>query len=1127
MSIFRDTFKTEIATQLEKRQEAMMGANRTPEVIQYLHSRNSWIRMSSSVNVNGTNDLAKQYILLGGTLNNGALRSGVGGQDKAYSNFTPSGKLYGQINGNPATAGAAGLRPMPGITSIDVKSKSAYGSLREVVVNFQCWNIQQLEDLEILYMRPGYTVLIEWGWYPYLNNSGKLETTPPSFFDIINKGATNRQDLFKELYNKGIASGGNYEAMFGYIKNYQWSARPDGGYDCQATVISTGEIIESLKVNYVLPNLTKLNTTSSGEGFLNPEFSNQGKTPSNSYKQYYEKNILAGMWAELYDKLNVFNNSATLNSTSVLINKNRIISGSFPGLSTINTSNSETIVKDGIQCYITLEATFDILNNYVIAKSGLSSVVSLSLYSEDPSGTSSRPPEQLLCLAHPLQVSVDPTVCLIKSPLWYGQGGILSAASGASAPTAQLSQTLTNDIQNAINDYNSFFSNGNRALNNLVKALKQIPSNDFVLYGTVENLIKQKTNKSLQDILNDILGPGIISRGTTKNQYDPIISELKRILSPSNVTLDDRSETQAQTGITTFYFNKVTINITQSAATTSAIALTTGVSKAFSSLQFLKNLPQEFFIDGTGEKELGIIKNIWVNLDFLYKLSLDANIESQDKQEKNNINLYKYLKSMISAIQVSIGNINNFEIHVDPIDNKARIIDVNYTGDKTSQPSLFQLEVQNTKSVVRSYSLQSQIFPEQSSMIAISSQAKGGVLGMQNNTMIDFNKNLTDRILPQKDFAIANQDPSINGSSTALASNLGGIIYLFSNLATPVNTNSTNNSSVSGNAATVDLNTLCNQAKNNLKDLIAYFQTITSSNSANRNIIPIKFSFEMDGIGGLVIGHLFKINEDILPNGYKGNNVGVKLAQTITGIGHTVSNSDWVTKIDALNIVLDGPDPNKTKFLSLDLTALIEESIKNSFLTANNNTGGGGGNTSCAGIDKTNRSGKWKNLPVIPYQQTSVNTADVANYLKSKGNSIDSSVKRATYAIFIIESGNGKKGINNNYIGLQTDGGGFISTDANFVKGSTTLLDSGGNCRAFATYNTWQECIDHLIEVMKSRKQGSLSGRQIVPTNPDDSNYFGTGYASNWVGLFNSDPRYVDATNTAKSIYVLAKTLGL
>ena len=1117
MSIFRDTFKTEIATQLEKRQEAMMGANRTPEVIQYLNSRNSWIRMSSSVNVNGTNNLAKQYILLGGTLDNGKLRSGVGGQDKAYSNLSPSGKPYGQIDGKPATAGAAGLRPMPGITSIDVKSKSAYGSLREVVINFQCWNIQQLEDLEVLYMRPGYTVLIEWGWYPYLNNSGKLETTPPDFFDIINKGATNRQDLFKTLYDKGIKSGGNYEAMFGYIKNYQWSARPDGGYDCQATVISTGEIIESLKVNYVLPDLVKLNTTSSGEGFLNPEFVNQGKTPSNEYKQHYEKNILAGIWAELYDKLNQFKNSTSLNSTSTLVNNHYVISSSFPGLLTINTSNSETIVKDEIQCYVTLEAVFDILNKYVIAKSGLGSAVSLSLYSEDYAGSS----EQLLCLAHPLQISVDPTVCLIKSPLWYGQGGILSAAASGSNPVVAKTNAIITEIKAAV-----ALGRTGGGIQAFETALNKI--NDVAEFAIINNQI------NIQDILTDRgkLGKAILgSNSTTLGSYAGIINKLSSltVLDTTKSPNPTKSTSNAGGGTTDYFLDQVFIAVPSSPAITSAVALTTGVSKAFSSLQFLKNLTQEFFVDGTGEKELGIIKNIWVNLNFLYKLSLDANIESQDKQEKNNINLYKYLKSMISTIQASIGNINNFEIHVDPVDSKARIIDINYTGDKTSQPSLFQLEVQNTKSVVRSYSLQSQIFPEQSSMIAISSQAKGGILGMQNNTMIDFNKNLTDRILPQKDFAIANQDLSINNGSTALASNLGGIIFLFSNLATPVNTNtSTNNNATSGNTATVDLNTLFSRAKNNLKDLIAYFQSITSS-SSNRNIIPVKFSFEMDGIGGLVIGHLFKINDDVLPKGYKGgaNGIGSKLAQTVTGIGHTVSNSDWVTKIDALNIVLDGPDPTKTPFRSLNLTLLIEKSIKNSFLTPSNNVGGGGGNTSCAGIDKTNRSGKWKNLPVVPYQQTSISIGDVTNYLKSKGNSIDSSVKRATYAIFAIESENGKKGINNNYIGLQTDGGGFISTDANFVKGSTTILDSGGNCRAFATYNTWQECVEHLIEVMKSRKQGSSSTRQMVPTNPDDSDYFGIGYASNWVGLFNSDPRYVDATNTAKSLYVLAKTLGL
>ena len=43
---------------------------------------------------------------------------------------------------------------------------------------------------------------------------------------------------------------GNYEAMFGYVKNYSWSARMDGGYDCTTEIISLGEVIESMKINY-------------------------------------------------------------------------------------------------------------------------------------------------------------------------------------------------------------------------------------------------------------------------------------------------------------------------------------------------------------------------------------------------------------------------------------------------------------------------------------------------------------------------------------------------------------------------------------------------------------------------------------------------------------------------------------------------------------------------------------------------------------------------------------------------------------------------------------------------------------------------------------------------------------
>jgi hypothetical protein len=242
MSIFKDTLKQEIQNQLKARQEAIL--SRTPAAIQYFNARNSWIRMSSAVDVapskgaEPTNELAKKYILQGGVLLDKALRSGVGTSNEAYSTLSPRG-----------TPNRLGLRPMPGVTGIDVKSLSAYGSLREVEVKFNAWDIKQLEDLELLYMRPGYTVLIEWGWAPYLDNAGGLQSNI-SFYDII-EAKPSKEQVFKDLYNTAAKTySGNYEAMYGYVKNYSWSARPDGGYDCSTTIISIGEVMESLKVNY-------------------------------------------------------------------------------------------------------------------------------------------------------------------------------------------------------------------------------------------------------------------------------------------------------------------------------------------------------------------------------------------------------------------------------------------------------------------------------------------------------------------------------------------------------------------------------------------------------------------------------------------------------------------------------------------------------------------------------------------------------------------------------------------------------------------------------------------------------------------------------------------------------------
>jgi hypothetical protein len=152
-----------------------------------------------------------------------------------------------------ATPDGYGIVPMPGIIDANIRTKSAYGSLREAKVNFVCHNQRQLEVLEMLYMRPGYAILLEWGWSPYVGNDGRLvnefktvENDVSS--DILFSNKITQQDIFNSINKLKKSSYGNYNGLLGYVKNFGFQARPDGGFDCYTELVSVGEVIDNLKV---------------------------------------------------------------------------------------------------------------------------------------------------------------------------------------------------------------------------------------------------------------------------------------------------------------------------------------------------------------------------------------------------------------------------------------------------------------------------------------------------------------------------------------------------------------------------------------------------------------------------------------------------------------------------------------------------------------------------------------------------------------------------------------------------------------------------------------------------------------------------------------------------------------
>lgn len=238
-----------VVKQLEQRATIYGRKTKTIQDIEYMNSRSAWIRMTSSVNVKGSDSLAKNYILGGLVRYNGTTFSQKSGIN--FTGSTPS-TVY---NLSPTT----GVRPGPGITGFSVLCKGRFGTIKEANVTFTVWSVEELNDIEKLYFHPGYSVIVEWGHTVYVDNDGKVNYMPTGltgFKDLFE--SANFQTVTERLNARKRNLQGNYDAFVGYIKNFSWSLRSDGGYDCTVSTVSFGEILDSLTMNmpgrYDTPN---------------------------------------------------------------------------------------------------------------------------------------------------------------------------------------------------------------------------------------------------------------------------------------------------------------------------------------------------------------------------------------------------------------------------------------------------------------------------------------------------------------------------------------------------------------------------------------------------------------------------------------------------------------------------------------------------------------------------------------------------------------------------------------------------------------------------------------------------------------------------------------------------------
>jgi len=242
--------------------------SRSNDEILFLANKMSWVKLTSSVGIlpeknNGNplaiseyykklglnyanaDDLAKNWTLQAGTSKaKGAeidLRYGLG-SDGAYG-----------LGGTEEL----GYRPMPGLTSVTIDTKGTLGSLREANLQFKVWNMNQLNIIEALYFRLGYSMLLEWGhnqFYTNVGNNGGTFTTNTYGIDPF-QGNLRKEKVQQLIAQRSYSLGGNYDGMLGIVTNFLWSFNQTGGYDCTLKLIGLGAIMDSLRINlsYTMP----------------------------------------------------------------------------------------------------------------------------------------------------------------------------------------------------------------------------------------------------------------------------------------------------------------------------------------------------------------------------------------------------------------------------------------------------------------------------------------------------------------------------------------------------------------------------------------------------------------------------------------------------------------------------------------------------------------------------------------------------------------------------------------------------------------------------------------------------------------------------------------------------------
>jgi hypothetical protein len=887
-----ESFAPWVKDQVEARQNLLgrrAGERYTNNELRYMNSKTSFLRLVSGVNINenfspsnttrledlGLSDdflnekLARHFVLEGGTTiisqsasnpsGNPQFRSGLAKSLNATDTSLNSMGVYGL-----ASSEEYGYSPMPGLIDAEIKSLNR-GSLKEATVKIKCWNPRQFDIIDTLFIKLKYGMLLEWGHSIYVDNNGEVQNNNFSLAEEFLSAqptagveATNsdQQAIYRSIEKYREESNGNYDAILAYVKNFNWTLNPDNSYDIELSLISIGDVIESLKVDVTLKNNYNIEIAGYDE--------EDQKEAESTLIKHANRSLLDKIFGGIYQttefiddvtagskKLGTVVKRGTgeaqqikIDTISDIINdsKNKFFT-SFPkalkdGLSTLlpqlhldtslSKSQQKAIVKaferiaspevvrlefadisDGQEeaYYVKLGTLLRIIENAFIPKS-------------DPTSENPEPMFRInntfrtvieegndlervaLCYTLPVQVSQDPSVCLIPLP----------------EDLDDIQSLLEVDVL--------------QKLRNANPELSEADAREYLK----ENVDADEPWWSF--------GAG---------------SDTQQFIDNFKEATDEAKK-----------FNK------------------------FLGKHFRR----------TDSDYIGNMNHIHVNLGFVSKIFTKL-INAQEKNK--GVNVYEFLNQIMSGIGTALGGLNDFEVVYDSDINFFYIIDNTQLPDGpkvakeiNEDPVEFLINIQDPiggrGSFVTNTQIKSEISSELASEISIAAVSPGQ--SSQNATSTRFqwlNYGTENRILRATEVADQQGDSENNAvSEEELESILENYAFTLENFAFYLKqvANQYYNESDAQDQVTALKNifTLASQEieKSQVSDP-------EKEGTQARGFIPINLSITLDGLSGPKIYEKFKIPDTFLPSSYKGN-----VNFLVKEITHTIGEGKWETSFGSL-----------------------------------------------------------------------------------------------------------------------------------------------------------------------------------------------------------------------------------